>query len=360
MINTGSLCHSEASNFMITTLMNGNKDNKTKRTISRREFAAKSIAAVIALGTAGITGYTLYNEKRTCVFLNYHRMGHCAPSVMQSLLDINNIRNKELVRISGAMAGGIGGPKMECGALTVPLMFLGYHAGIPADINEKLLIIREAQTYYNEFYHNNGSTICTNIRDRHENGCWKAVSGFYNAFMNSLKNTVTLPAETEESYSLLLKAFNDNGFHCSHSVLNRLNSHVDLNKELYEVSWPFIGGIALLNRTCGALAAGVMALSSSESKIENSYLRVARMNKMLKEDDDRALNDEINEFNRAINSGTELGTWFRKEFGSTTCLKICGYNFAQKRDVANYLSGNCMGRCSLITDKVADKVISMI
>lgn len=340
--------------------MNGNKDHKTKRTISRREFVGKSIIAVVALGTAGIAGYALLNEKKTRIYLNYHRMGHCAPSVMQSLLDINDTRNKELVRISGAMAGGIGGPKMECGALTVPLMFLGYQKGIPVDINEKLLILREAQTYYNEFYHNNGSTICTNIRDRHENGCWKAVSGFYSAFMNSRQNPLTLPAETEASYSLLLKAFNDNGFHCSHSVLNRLNSHIGLNKELYEVSWPFIGGIALLNRTCGALAAGVMALSSFEAKIENSYIRVARMNKMLKEDDDRAMNNETNDFNRVINSGTELGTWFRKEFGSTTCLEICGYNFSQKRDVENYLSGNCMSRCSLITEKVADKVGKMI
>jgi C_GCAxxG_C_C family probable redox protein len=340
--------------------MNGNKDHKTKRTISRREFVGKGVIAVAALGTAGFAGFTLLNNKKTRVFLNYHRMGHCAPSVMQSLLDINNIENNDLVRISGAMAGGIGGSKMECGALTVPMMFLGFQKGVPADIKDKLMIIREAQTYYNEFFHSNGSTICTNIRDRRESGCWKAVSGFYSSFILSRQNPLTLPTENEESYSDILKAFNDSGFHCSHSVLNKLNSHIGLSKELYAVSWPFIGGIALLNRTCGALAVGVMALSSAEAKIENSYRRVARMNKMLKKDDDRAMNNETNEFNRAINSGTELGTWFRKEFGSTTCLEICGYNFSQKRDVANYLSNNCMGRCSLITDKVADKVESMV
>jgi C_GCAxxG_C_C family probable redox protein len=340
--------------------MDGNNDLKTKKTISRREFVGKSIIAVVAVGAAGFAGFALLNNKKTRVFLNYRRMGHCAPSVMQSLLDINNIENNELVRISGAMAGGIGGPKMECGALTVPLMFLGFQKGVPSNAKDKLLIIREAHTYYNEFFHNNGSTICTNIRDRRESGCWKAVSGFYSSFMNSRENPSTLPAETEESYSNILKAFNDKGYHCSHSVLNKLNSHIGISRELYAVSWPFIGGIALLNRTCGALAAGVMALSSAEAKIETSYIRVARMNKMLKEDDNRALNNEINAFNRAINSGTELGTWFRKEFGSTTCLDICGYNFSQKKDVADYLSNNRMSRCSLITDKVADKVISMI
>jgi C_GCAxxG_C_C family probable redox protein len=340
--------------------MNNNEDQKKKRTISRREFTTKSIVAVISLGVSGIAGYALLTDKKPRVFINYHRIGHCAPSVMQTLLDIYNIENKELVKISGAMAGGIAGPKMECGALTSPLMFLGYHEGIPTDNNKKLLIIREAQFYFNDFYNKNGSATCTKIRDRYENGCWKAVSGFYDAFMNSLQNPGSFPAEKEESYSLILKAFNDNGFHCSHSVLDRLKSTFCLKKELYEASWPFIGGIALLNRTCGALTAGVIALSASEAKIENSFIRVARMNKMLKENDNRAMSDELNGFNRAINSGTELGEWFLKEFGATTCYEICGSNFSQKKDVVNFLSGKCLNRCSVITEKVADKVISMI
>jgi C_GCAxxG_C_C family probable redox protein len=340
--------------------MNGDKDHKVKRTISRREFAGKSIVAVISLGTAGVAGYLVFNGKKTRSFINYHRMGHCAPSVMQTLLEINKIKNPELVKFSAALAGGIAGPQMECGALTAPLMFMGYQKGFPADIYEKLMIIRQARTYFNEFKLYNGSTICKNIRNSSEDGCWKAVSGFNKSFMNSLEHPVTLSYETEGSCKLLLRAFDECGFHCSHSVLDRLKSHISLNKELYSVSWPFIGGIALLNRTCGSLAAGVMALSSSLAKIENSFLRVARMNKMLQKDDAHAMNNETNEFNRAINSGTELGSWFRKEFGSTSCFDICGYNFSLKKDVDNYLSGNSMDRCSYITEKVANKVLSMI
>jgi C_GCAxxG_C_C family probable redox protein len=340
--------------------MAGNKDHRNKRIISRREFAGKSIVAVLALGAAGIAGYSVLNLKKTRIFLNYRSMGHCAPSVMKTLLDINNIKNPELVRIAGAMAGGIAGPKMECGALTAPLIFLGYYKGLPADINEELIIIRQAQSYFNEFKDYNGSTICYNIRSSDKDGCWKAVSGFYRIFMNNLQNPVTLPSETVESYSILLKAFKDNGFHCAQTVIKKLKGYIGYNKTLFDVSWPFIGGIALLNRTCGALAAGVMTLSSSVAKIENSYLRVARMNKMLKEDNDRAMNDEINGFNRAINSGTELGIWFRKEFGSTTCLDICGYDFSRIKDARNYLACNCMDKCSRITEKVAEKVISII
>jgi hypothetical protein len=340
--------------------MTENKDKRVKRIISRREFALKSIVAAVALGAAGIGGYTILNRRKTKTFLNYHRMGHCAPSVIQTLLDINDLKNPELVRIAGAMAGGIAGPKMECGVFTAPLMFMGYQKGLPACINDELLIIRQTQAYFRKFSHDNGSTICATIRNREDDGCWKAVSGFYNQFMTSLENPVILPTETEESYSLLLKAFNDNGFHCSHSVLKRLESHIRINKLLYDVSSPFTGGIAMLNRTCGALAAGVMAISSSVARIENSFFRVARMNRLFRENNDRAMDNEINEFNKAINSGEELGTWFRNEFGSTTCLNICGFDFSQKKDACNYLSGNCLKRCSLIAERTAEKVISMV
>ena len=341
-------------------MMSEDKSHKIKKSITRRKFVIKSAIALTALGAAGISGYSILNDDKTRLFLNYHRMGHCAPSIMQTLLEYNNIHNPELVKITGAMAGGIAGPEMECGALTAPLMFLGFQKGIPADINEKLLFITQIQSYYNKFYHYNGSTICTNIRDRHDGGCWKAISGFYNEFTSSRKNPLKLPAEMEKSYSILLNAFNDNGFHCAHNVLERLKMSVDIKKELYDASWPFIGGIAMLNRTCGALAAGVMALSSSLARIETSFFRVQRMNKLLKENDDNAMNDDINNFNKAINAGRELGTWFRKEFRSTTCLSLCGYNFSQTKDANNYLSDGCMNHCSLIAEKVAGKVKSIL
>lgn len=333
---------------------------RNTRNISRREFAGKSIIAAIALGTAGISGYGFFHDNRGRIFLNYNSMGHCAPAVMQTLLEINDIHDLAPVRVSGAMAGGTGGKDMECGALTGALMFLGYQNGIPADNTKKLLIIREAQAYYNNFNLHNGSTICNIIRNRNEDGCRKAVYGFYKAFKSGIKNPVILNKENEESYTLLLNAFEDNEFHCSHNILNKLNTHISINQELYSVSWPFLGGIALLNRTCGALAAGVMVLSSSKASIESSFRKVAVMNKMLKENDSRAMNNEINAFNPAIIAGTELGMWFRKEFGSTTCRDIWGYDFSKSKDVRNYLSGNCMKLCTRMTDKVAEKVLSMI
>jgi len=62
-----------------------------------------------------------------------------------------------------------------------------------------------------------------------------------------------LSDETKESYSLLLKTFDDNKFHCTQNVFSNLNNNYLVTKELLDTSWSFIGGIALLNRTCGCL-----------------------------------------------------------------------------------------------------------
>ena len=340
--------------------MNGDARQRIKGTISRRKFAGKSVVAVIALGAAGITGYSILNADKAKIYLNYHRMGHCAPAVIKSLLDINGEDDPDLARFAGGMAGGIAGPDMECGAFTAPVMFLGFQKGLPEGMDEKIQIIRQVQSYFNEFNRHNGSTICSTIRRKDEDGCWKAVSGFNKSFLTGLQNTAPPPAGSESSWKMIICAFEEKEFHCAHSTLRKLEKNIGINRKLYDVSWPYLGGIAMLNRTCGALTAGVMALSSSLSGIENSFLKVARMNKMLKEDDRKAMSDETNEFNKAINAATELGTWFRREFGSAGCYDICGCNFSRTEDVRKYQSRDYMGRCAGITEKTGDKVTGMI
>jgi len=84
------------------------------------------------------------------------------------------------------------------------------------------------------------------------------------------------------------------------------------------------------------------------------------MNRLLRHEDNEAMNEEINNFNRAINYSEELGTWFRNEFGSTTCHDIWGYNFSEKKEVEKYISGQCMLQCRFIANKVSKKVNMMI
>ena len=340
--------------------MKRNEINKFRKLLTRRDFTKKSILAITAAGTAGLIGYGVFNTDKLRAISNIRKMGHCAPGIMQTLLDINDIQNTNMVLYAAAMAGGIAGSHMECGALTAPLMFIGFRNNNLTTISEKLNVITKAQSYVNEFTSYNGTTICSTIRQRGMPACMKTIRNFNKPFSKSVKNPALLSDEVKESYTLLMNTFADNKFHCAHNVLKNLNGNFTINQEIIDASWVFIGGIALLNRTCGALTAGVLAISSATAKMENSYRRVARMNRLLRHQNNEAMNEEINNFNLAINYSEELGSWFRREFGSVTCREIWQFDFSDKKDVENYISGRCMLQCSYIAKRVAQQVNTMI
>jgi len=287
-------------------------------------------------------------------------MGHCAPSVMQTLLEINGIDNTEMVLYTGAMAGGIAGPDTECGCLTAPLMFAGFQKNGFNSIAEELNLLYKSQLYVNEFIACNNSGICSKIRQGGMSSCTKAVCTFHKPFSKAMSSTGCLSGEATESYTGLLKAFEDHKFHCAHNVLHNLSSKFSITKELFGSSWIFIGGIAMLNRTCGALAAGVTALSAKTAKMEDSYSRVSKMNRLLRSKSNEAMNEDINNFNRSILLSEELGSWFRKEFGSTSCRDIWGYDFSKTKDSEEFISGRCMDHCAKMAYKVAQQVNTMI
>ena len=56
---------------------------------------------------------------------NLLRMGHCAPSIMQAMLDVFEIDAQSLVMLMAGMPGGIGNTGGECGGVTAPLVVLG-------------------------------------------------------------------------------------------------------------------------------------------------------------------------------------------------------------------------------------------
>jgi hypothetical protein len=340
--------------------MKNNGSKTGKGSLSRRDFTKRSILAIAGLGAAGLIGYGVCNTKKIRTVNNMLRMGHCAPSIMQTLLKINGVHNTNMILYAGAMAGGIAGSDTECGGLTVPLMFIGFQNNNLVEISDKLDFISKAQSYVNEFSAFNGSSVCRTIRNGGMPACRKAIYNFNKPFSKAVSNPAGISNEAKKSYSLLLKTFDDNKFHCVQSVLNNLDSNFLITKELLDSSWIFIGGIALLNRTCGALTAGVMALSAETAKIENSYSRVARMNRLLRHKDNKAMNEDINNFNHAINCSDELGKWFQNEFGHTACFDIWGYDFSKIKDAESYISGQCMKQCNYIAEKVAQKVNTMV
>ncbi len=328
--------------------------------MNRREFTGKSVLALAGVCTAGIAGYIALNPEKILTFNNVHRMGHCAPSIMQTLLNINHIDDQLPVVLSGGMAGGIAGPGTECGVLTAPLMFLGIKHESFENPGGNLGLIAGAQSYISAFNKCNHADKCSVIRNGGINACKKIMYNFYDLFSSSVSSPVMLSDETKKSYSYLLKIFDERKFHCAHNVFNNPDLKIAVSKSMLDSSLLFNGGIAMLNRTCGALAAGVIAISSVTSKIEDSYTRVAKMNRMLKRKDNNAMDVEINNFNSAINLSDELGRWFRSEFGSTSCHDIWGYDFSKSDQAKTYISSGCMMQCHYIAGKVAQKVTEMI
>ena len=287
-------------------------------------------------------------------------MGHCAPSVMQTLLQLNNITDDELILFSGAMAGGIAGASTECGCMTSPLMF-GSYRNNHYSTEDKLKLIGQSQIYVKEFIAFNGSGMCNAIRSKGLSSCINAVCNFHYPYSRAGSGISLLSNESKESYSRLITEFQENEFHCTQKVLEILGDDIPVTEEKLKASWIFLGGIAMLNKTCGALTGGVLALSTAFSKIEDSYSRVARMNWLLMhERTNEALAEETNNFNRSILLSEELGVWFRNEFGSTSCSDIWGYNFSKARDAESFINGRCINQCKLITQKVAGKVRTMI
>jgi hypothetical protein len=74
---------------------------------------------------------------------NLLRMGHCAPTVMQTLLDASETEAEWLVKLTAGLPGGIGNTGAECGGVTAPLVLIGLrhardgmHDGLPAVIDK--------------------------------------------------------------------------------------------------------------------------------------------------------------------------------------------------------------------------------
>ena len=183
--------------------MENDSNDKARGSLSRRDFAKRSIIILAGAGTAGLVGYGLFNTKKIRTIYNRQRMGHCAPTVMQTLLGINGIENDDMVKYAAGLAGGIAGSEMECGVLTAPLMFMGYSNSNLTGINEKLNIIRQAQSYIQEFNKFNGTTICKNIQQ--SESCRHAIINFYKPYSQAIKSPVSLSVETKEAYTLLLE-----------------------------------------------------------------------------------------------------------------------------------------------------------
>jgi hypothetical protein len=321
--------------------------------------SSPTIPLILAGNLATVSTSTLRRRSMS----NLLRMGHCAPTVMQTLLDASDTEAEWLVRLTAGLPGGIGNIGAECGGVTAPLVLIGLrhardpmHDGLPP-------VIDKGHDLLQRFAGCHGTTLCREIRgiDRLPLRCVGAVRQAPELCAQTLSSDCAhvIPAASRDAYRRLYAHFVKKQFHCAHAVLRRVRHTNPVSQDPLDATSPFIGGTVLTGMTCSALTAGVMALGVVVGEIERSRLRVLRMiGKMLVGGD--AFADDVNKFNRTMNLGQQLAKWFTGAFGSTQCRAVTGCDFSTTDGVNEYIDTDGVARCQALASQVAARVERMI
>lgn len=112
---------------------------------------------------AAVLGYGTKRKYRNRSLNNLLKMGHCAPSVMQTLLDLDYIKNERLVMMTAGLPGGIGNTGFECGGITAPLIQYGLDHGLSPGNDKLPKVIDEGQDYFQRFQKCNNGLFCKEI-----------------------------------------------------------------------------------------------------------------------------------------------------------------------------------------------------
>jgi hypothetical protein len=290
---------------------------------------------------------------------NLVRMGHCAPTVMQTILDLSGTQKEWLVKLISGMPGGIGNTGFECGAVTAPLVLMGLRYGLHETDRGLPVIVDRGYGLCQHFIQCHKTLHCKQIRgkDRFPKHCIRPVCLAPQMFFASAYNgsQPAIPARIRASYSVLYAHWAEQNFHCARAVLENFDGMPPQRQELLDAVSAFLGGTLFMGMTCSAFAAGVMAIGLQSGEIENSPSRVIRMLYRMTTGGD-AFDEKINKFNRSMNAGYRMSRWFTKEFGSTQCRQITGCDFSTSEGVSKYIESGCMTRCRLIAKSVAEGV----
>ena len=294
---------------------------------------------------------------------NILKMGHCAPTVMQTLLDLGSTKEEWLVRMTAGLPGGIGSTGFECGGITSPLIQLGMEHGLSAKDDGLPTVIYAGHDYLQRFQKCNNSLLCREILGdrRVPLPCIKVARHAPELYRqtNNKDNSEAISGETREAFSLLYSYMSSNDFHCAHAVLKHLGDNIPVNQELLDGTSGFIGGTVFKGLTCSAFASGLMAVGLKLGEIENSYLRVTRMLVTMIAGGN-ALADNMNKFNRLLNIGHRMSKWFTEEFGSTLCREITQCDFSSPGDVHRYIDKDSVTSCRNLAEKVANQAQRII
>ena len=196
-------------------------------------------------------------------FANVMRMGHCAPTVMQTILDVSSEKKEWLVRLSAGMPGGIGDTGFECGGVTSPLVLLGIRYGLRQIDRGLPVIFDKGHAFCQHFLACHKTLKCREIRrnDRFPLHCISPVLRAPELFLAALDSDhrEVIPADRRASYSRLYSHLVEHDFHCAQAVLIHLGYTPAEHRELFDAASAFMGGTLFMGKTCSAFTAGVMA-----------------------------------------------------------------------------------------------------
>ncbi len=291
--------------------------------------------------------------------VNVMKMGHCAPTVMQTILDVSSMEEEWLVKLSAGMPGGIGDTGFECGGVTSPLVLLGVRYGL-REANRGLPAIFDKGYCYCQHFLDRHKTL--NSREIRGNDCFPRhcigpVLRAPELFMDAVNgdHRESIPVDRRAGYSRLYSHLVEHDFHCAQAVLFHLGYTPAEDAELFDAASAFMGGTLFMGKTCSAFTAGVMAIGLKAGEIENSYLRVIRLYAIMTAGG-YAFDERINKFSRSVKRGNQLSKWFVEEFGSTQCQAITQCDFSDSWGVDNFIECNRISHCMEIATKVAEKV----
>jgi len=300
---------------------------------------------------------------RTKSLRNLLKMGHCAPAVMKTILEICGSEEQWPIKAAAGLPGGIGDSGFECGGITSPLILLGMRYGLRDLRNGLPLVFYKGHDHFRQFVDRNRTPLCREIRgDNYRlTRCIRAVCCAPENTASALSHdgSNAIAGEQLDAYALLYSHMAAKGFHCSHQVLHHLSLTIPLCRELLDAAAGYIGGTLFKGMTCSAYAAGVMALGLQMGEIEDSLPRVLRMIVLMKTGGN-AFADHINKFNGVMNLGNSLARWFIAEFGDTQCQAITGCDFSSPAAVRRYIETDGLARCREIAEKVADQVLGLL
>jgi len=314
------------------------------------------------LATPGLSYRTKMMYRRTG-FSNLLKMGHCAPAVMQTIMDLENSKEDWLVRMTAGLPGGIGNTGYECGGITAPLIQFGLQHGLSAGSDGLPTVIIAAHDYDQRFQTCHKSLLCKEILGdrRVPLPCIKVVRHAPELYKQTdcTDNSGAISGGDREAFLLLYSHMSANNFHCAHSVLKHMSDTIPVTRELLDGTSGFIGGTAFQGLTCSAFTAGLMAVGLKLGEIEDSHLRVFRMLTIMVAGGN-AFADHLNKFNRLMNIGHKMSKWFREEFGSTLCHDVTRCDFSSLENVHRYIENGSVNNCKNIAEKVARKAERII